>query len=46
MSYADQRFIAVCRDILANGVWDTDLAVRPRWTGGAPAHTEIGRAHV
>ncbi len=39
MSYADQRFIAVCRDILANGVWDTDLAVRPRWTGGAPAHT-------
>ena len=24
MSYADQRFIAVCRDILANGVWDTD----------------------
>ena len=39
MSYADQRFIAVCRDILANGVWDTDLVVRPRWTGGAPAHT-------
>ena len=39
MSYADQRFIAVCQDILANGVWDTDLAVRPRWTGGAPAHT-------
>ena len=39
MSYADQRFIAVCRDILANGVWDTDLAARPRWTGGAPAHT-------
>ena len=39
MSYADQRFIAVCQDILANGVWDTDLVVRPRWTGGAPAHT-------
>ena len=39
MSYADQRFIAVCRDILANGVWDTDLAVRPRWTDGTPAHT-------
>ena len=39
MSYADQRFIAVCQDILANGVWDTDLAVRPRWTDGAPAHT-------
>ena len=39
MSYADQVFISVCRDILAEGVWDTDLPVRPRWTDGTPAHT-------
>jgi len=39
MSYADQRFISVCRDILTNGVWDTNLEVRPRWTDGTPAHT-------
>ena len=24
MSYADIRFIENCRDILENGVWDTD----------------------
>lgn len=39
MSCADQIFIETCRDILENGVWDTDLAVRPRWRDGAPAHT-------
>ena len=39
MSYADQVFIDVCRDILDNGYWDTDLAVRPRWEDGTPAHT-------
>ncbi len=39
MSYADQVFISVCRDILAEGFWDTDLPVRPRWTDGTPAHT-------
>ncbi|MEG0597676.1 MAG: thymidylate synthase [Oscillospiraceae bacterium] len=39
MSYADQVFIQNCKDILANGVWDTDLEVRPRWEDGAPAHT-------
>ena len=39
MSYADQLFIQNCKDILANGVWDTDLSVRPRWEDGAPAHT-------
>ena len=31
MSYADEVFIRNCRDILQNGVWDTDQAVRPRW---------------
>ena len=39
MSYADERFIENCRDILENGVWDTDLPVRPRWENGTPAHT-------
>lgn len=35
MSYADEVFIRNCRDILENGVWDTDRTVR-----------QIGRAHV
>ena len=39
MSYADQVFIDVCRDIPDNGYWDTDLAVRPHWEDGTPAHT-------
>jgi len=39
MSYADEVFIQNCRDILQNGVWDTDRAVRPRWTDGISAHT-------
>ena len=39
MSYADERFIQNCKDILAHGTWDTDEAVRPRWDDGAPAHT-------
>ena len=39
MSYADQVFIENCRDILQNGVWDTDQNVRPKWEDGTPAHT-------
>ena len=39
MSRADEIFIANCKDILENGVWDTELNVRPRWDDGAPAHT-------
>ena len=39
MSLADKIFIENCRDILENGVWDTDREVRPRWEDGAPAHT-------
>lgn len=39
MSFADQIFIQNCRDILENGVWDTDCEVRPRWKDGTPAHT-------
>lgn len=39
MSYADKVFIENCKDILQNGVWDTDLKVRPHWADGTPAHT-------
>ena len=39
MSYADSVFKAMCRDIIDNGIWDTDLDVRPRWADGTPAHT-------
>ena len=39
MSRADEIFIQNCRDILDNGVWDTDREVRPRWEDGTPAQT-------
>ena len=39
MSRADEIFIQNCKEILTNGVWDTDLEVRPRWEDGSPAHT-------
>ena len=39
MSRADEIFIQNCKDILENGIWDTDREVRPRWEDGAPAHT-------
>ena len=39
MSYADEVFIKNCKDILENGIWDTDREVRPRWDDGTPAHT-------
>ena len=39
MSKADQIYIETCRDILQNGVWDSDLEVRPHWEDGSPAHT-------
>ncbi len=39
MSRADSIFISNCRDILSNGVWDTNFDVRPRWGDGTPAHT-------
>ena len=39
MSLADKIFIQNVKDILGNGVWDTDLDVRPRWADGTPAHT-------
>ena len=39
MSAADEIFIKNCKDILENGVWDSDMAVRPHWDDGEPAHT-------
>ncbi|MBR4451125.1 MAG: thymidylate synthase [Clostridia bacterium] len=39
MSYADKVFIDTCKDILNNGIYDTDREVRPRWEDGSPAHT-------
>ena len=39
MSKADEIFIQNMKDILNNGVWDTDLPVRPKWSDGTPAHT-------
>ena len=39
MSLADRIFIQNCKDIIENGVWDTDKPVRPRWLDGTPAHT-------
>ncbi|MGM9554221.1 MAG: thymidylate synthase [Faecousia sp.] len=39
MSKADVLYRETCEKILSEGVWDTDLDVRPRWQDGTPAHT-------
>jgi len=39
LSLADKIFVETCRNIIDNGVWDTDLPVRPVWQDGTPAHT-------
>ena len=39
MSLADKIFKENVKDILENGVWDTDREVRPKWLDGTPAHT-------
>lgn len=39
MSKADKIFVENMKDIISNGVWDTDLQVRPKWSDGTPAHT-------
>ena len=39
MSRADEIFAQNMTDIMENGFWDTDLAVRPKWEDGTPAHT-------
>ena len=39
MSYADKVFIENCNEIINNGFSDENLAVRPKWLDGTPAHT-------
>lgn len=39
MSRADDIFIRNMKDILKNGVWDTNARVRPHWADGESAHT-------
>jgi len=39
MSYADQVFIDMCRNILENGTSTEGEKVRPRWEDGTPAYT-------
>ena len=39
MSRADEIFKQNCLTILNDGVWDTELNVRPHWDDGTPAHT-------
>ena len=39
MSKADEIFISNMREILGEGVWDTDYSVRPKWSDGTSAHT-------
>lgn len=39
MSYADQLFVKMCRDILENGTSTENQKVRPHWEDGTPAYT-------
>jgi thymidylate synthase len=39
MSRADQVFVEMCKDIMANGYSSEGQAVRAKWEDGAPAHT-------
>ena len=39
MSYADEVFIEMCRDILEHGTSTEGQKVRPHWPDGTPAHT-------
>ena len=39
MSRADEIFVAMCRDILENGVSTEGEKVRPKWEGGTSAYT-------
>ncbi len=39
MGIADRIFVENAKDIIKNGVWDTDREVRPRWADTTPAHT-------
>ena len=39
MSQADKIFVAMCKDILENGISSQGQKVRPVWEDGEPAHT-------
>ena len=39
MSYADELFIHMCKDILENGTSTEGEKVRPHWEDGASAYT-------
>ena len=39
MSYADQVFIGMCRDIIENGCSTEGEKVRPHWEDGTLAYT-------
>lgn len=40
MSYTDNVYQEMCRNILRNGYSDKDEEVRPKWEDGTPAHTK------
>ena len=39
MSYADEIFVANCKEILNSGYSDKNENVRPVWSDGTPAYT-------
>ena len=39
MSFADKVFVSNVKDIMEHGYSDSELAVRPHWADGTPAHT-------
>ena len=39
MSYMDETFKSMCKDIIANGFSSEGQIVRPKWEDGTPAHT-------
>lgn len=39
MSYMDETFKNMCKDIIDNGISSEGQIVRPKWEDGAPAHT-------
>ena len=39
MSKADYIYLKTTNKILEEGVWDTNMKVRPKWEDGTPAHT-------
>lgn len=39
MSYADDVFIRMCRDVIENGTDTRGELVRPKWSDGTPAYT-------